>query len=398
MRRAFESFLTLTLAIVGLSCQAQEPGFDPDANKGQADTMMTSLTMKLCGQGMPMLESRGIWLSWHDYSGPEDKTLALLDKFKELKLNTVYVCTNMRGYNVYPDSKFLPQWPDIKTSQTDVLKWLVPAIKSRGLRCEAWPEYGFYSYWTPDKESKDMGPTLTKHPDWVAIDKDGNPAHIDKKFGKYYALCAANPQTHKFLIDSFMEQMQRYPFDGLHVDRIRWTNEKFCYCDYCKTAFKKKYGYELTPQLKSEKELADRNEFRCAATASFIKELRKELKRQFPDKTLTAAVAPPEMIEEKGQNWFTWVSDGDVDAVVPMLYRPNITPDLNAIRSKLGNDVPMFVGLANAVGQEKLANQIMQLRAASLPGFTLWVSSDLDKISSGIVEMVLWRDAASPIK
>ncbi len=398
MKKSFLSVFSI-IALVVLPCAslyAQEPGYIENKPTDADKDLIFTVSDKLCSHTMPMIESRGVWLTWHDYVGPKENTLKKLDEIKDMGLNTVYVCTTMRGYAVYPDSEYLPQWPDIQTSQPDVLKWLVPEIKDRGLRCECWPEYGFYAYWDPNPNGTNMGPWLTKQPELCAIDATGQNAHIDKKFGKFYAACAANPKSHEFLIGLTLEHLKRYPFDGVNVDRIRWTNDKFCYCDYCKTEFKKRYGYDLNTDFKDPKQITDRDEFRCAATASFIKKLRKAMKQAYPDKILTADVVPPEMIREKGQDWYSWVKDGDVDAVIPMLYRPNIAKDIATFRKELGNDAPIFVGLDASNKQDKFCDQVSRLRAAAFPGLTIWVSNTLDKLEPNIKDRLFWRPAKSP--
>lgn len=383
---------------------AQEPGYNDNGSSEteKTDVLQATVLDKDGGKGMPMVESRGVWMVWQDYASQNrESTLKKLDHFKEIGLNTVYVCTNMRGYVVYPNSKLLPQFPDIQTSQPDVLKWLIPAIKDRGLRVEAWPEYGFYAYWVPkSSEDKTLGPMLTKHPELVAVDKDGKNAHVDEKLGSFYAACAANPKTHEFIISEYMELFERYPgFDGLNLDRIRWTNDKFCYCDYCKTEFKKRYGYDLVPGFNDgSKQAKDRDEFRKEGTGEFVRKMREAMKSKYPKKTLSSAVVAPEMIDEKGQDWFSWVEKGYVDAVMPMIYRPSIAKELNMMRERLGNDAPVFAGLGNAIGQDKFCRQVMELRALGLPGFTIWASNDLSLIDGNLKAKLFWRPAESPFQ
>jgi uncharacterized lipoprotein YddW (UPF0748 family) len=396
MRRLpdFAAIVTLLCACAPLG--AQEPGAERTANAPAPAAIVTTGTVT--GRGFPMVESRGVWLTRSELCETTGALLARLDALKRAGFNTVYPLTSARGFVMYPGSRFLPQWRDITTTHTDVLSWLVPAIRDRGMRVEAWPEYGFYAYWTPDRASANRGPLLERRPDLTSIDRNGLPYHDDPKLGRFYGMCPANPDSHAFLAGMILEQLAMYPFDGVNLDRIRFTNDKFCHCDHCKAQFTRRSGFELKPDfLPGSPEAVAWDEYRRGATRGFVRKLRAEMRRSHPGKSLTAAVVAPELIAEKGQDWYSWVREGLVDAVCPMLYRPNLAPDIAAIQGQVGVDAPVFYGIACDMGFERFASQVQQLRAIAAPGFTVWYAGSVDKVLPRAAGELFFRPAASPL-
>jgi uncharacterized lipoprotein YddW (UPF0748 family) len=379
------------------SSHAQEPGSDRGA-PAPAQLAAIATSGSITGRGFPMVESRGVWLTRTELCETTDALLARLDALKRAGFNTVYPLTSARGSVMYPGSKFLPQWKEITTTHSDILAWLVPAIHARGMRVEAWPEYGFYAYWTPDRSSTSRGYLLDRHPELTAIDKNGLPYHDDPKLGWFYGICPANPASHDFLAGMILEQLDRYPFDGVNLDRIRFTNDKFCHCDYCKAHFREMSGFELKPDFApGSSEAKAWDGYRRAATREFVRKLRAAMRERHPGKSITAAVVAPEMIREKGQDWYSWVREGLVDAVCPMLYRANLAPDIATIQAEIGVDAPVFYGIASDMGRERFASQVQQLRSLAAPGFTVWYAGTLDKLMPQVGPELFFRRAVSPL-
>jgi len=184
-----------------------------------------------------VLEERGIWLNRSELFSPKKDLLNFLDELKKAHFTSVYINTYFRGSVIYPDSRYLPQFDEV--SEPDVIKWLLPEIKKRGLRAEAWVEYGFYAFHTPDAtQTEDRGVFLNKHPELAAVSSDGTPFLHNEKWGDFYSLCPANPRSHELLTGIFLEIMERYPFDGLNLDRIRFPNENFCFALFAKKSSK----------------------------------------------------------------------------------------------------------------------------------------------------------------
>src|SRR5688500_18225355 len=161
----------------------------------------------------PRVEARGVWIASRDMTGPKNEILKKLDLVRDAGLNTALIDTWFRGYVAYPGSAVAPQFPDFNGD--DVLAWMVDESHRRGLRAEAWMEYGFYSYFSADA-SKDpsMGAILDKHPDLLSVDDKG-ARFIHRSFGDYYSICPSNPKSHELLTAMCVEVVRKYPVDGL---------------------------------------------------------------------------------------------------------------------------------------------------------------------------------------
>ena len=327
-------------------------------------------------------EFRGVWLTREQLMESREALGTRLDKLRDAGFQRVAIATQVRGYTALPDSKILPQWPDLKAHDEKIVSWLVDEIQKRGMKADSWTEYGFYAYWTPDKEQdKSRGVILDKNPEMTAMTADGIPYHHDPKLGYFYAFCPSNPKTHEVLISLYDEMMGQAPFDGLNLDRIRFTNDKFCHCDHCKEAFKKETGFELKAQFpKGSAEAKAMGKWRGAQTREFVRKLSEKFRKDHPGKMLSSAVVSPDLIEEKGQDWPTWIEQGYLDAVMPMLYDNTLDRWVAWIIKRLGNDDKIFYGIDAAQGLPIFTKQVEKLRTVSAPGFMVWEGGSLGKI------------------
>src|SRR5947208_1801511 len=80
------------------------------------------------------------------------------------------------------------------------------------------------------------GKILDAHPELLSMDFAGRRS-IHRSFGDFYSMCPSNPRTHEILATLYAEAVRKYPCDGLNLDRIRYADTGYCYCDYCKATF-----------------------------------------------------------------------------------------------------------------------------------------------------------------
>ena len=327
-------------------------------------------------------EFRGVWLTREQLMESREDLGPRLDKLRDAGFQRLGVVTQLRGYTALPDSKVLPQWPDLKKSDPQRVKWMVDAIHERGMKADAWTEYGFYAYWTPDKEKDpSRGAVLDKHPELTALTADGQPYHHDPKLGYFYGYCPANPKSHDVLIALYDEMMTQIPFDGLNLDRIRFTDDRFCHCDYCKEHFKKDTGFELKAKFEANSPEAKAwDEWRRAQTREFVRKFSEKFRKDYPGKMLSAAVVSPELIPEKGQDWPTWIEKGYVDAVMPMLYGNTFEKWVAWTIKRLGDDDKVYYGIDAGLGMPTFAKQVEKTRTVGAPGFFVWEAGSLGRI------------------
>jgi uncharacterized lipoprotein YddW (UPF0748 family) len=332
-------------------------------------------------------EERGIWLNRTELFLPREKLLKLLDDLSDANFTSIYVNTYFRGSVIYPDSKYLPLFPD--ASEKDILKWLLPEINKRGMRAEAWMEYGFYAYYTPDAtKTEDRGVFLNKNPELTAVDSDDLPYIHNKKWGDFHSLCPANPKSHKLLANVCIETLKRYPFDGINLDRIRFPNENFCFCDYCRKNFKKDTGVKIEKFSPGSPEYNKFIEWKMHQLGNFIKIYVPEFRKARKGITVSLAALPPDMMYSHAQPWNKWLEKGYLDAAMPMLYgADNFEKRVKKIMQYPCSD-RIYCGVdAHGLSPEQIIKQINFLKSQGAKGSVIWysgkVADDLPLLKKG---------------
>jgi uncharacterized lipoprotein YddW (UPF0748 family) len=340
-------------------------------------------------------ETRGIWVDKKTLFAPKESVLAFLDAAKAANFNSLYVNTYFRGEVLYPGSAYMPQARELKGE--DILKWLLPEIHKRGMRAEAWTEYGFYAFHT-DKATTGAtrGAILDKHPELAGIDSKGNKFLHHPDWGDFFVLCPVNPKSQEILLNIFAETLSRYDFDGINLDRIRFARKNYCFCDYCKQKFRADTGLALTEFPEGSKEWQTFVRWRKEHLTDFMKRLSERLRAIRPGISITSAVASPEQIDEYGQDYPTWLAKGYLDAAMPMLYAADITAAVAQVRKVTRPQDKIFTGLdAGGNRSQALVNQIKQARAAGASGITLWYSGSVED-DFPLLRETVFKDRAAP--
>jgi len=340
---------------------------------------------------------RGVWLNRSELFAPREELLKLLDDLKAANITSVYINTYFRGCVVYPDSEFLPIFAE--ASEPDVLSWLIPEIHRRGMRAESWVEYGFYAFHTPDaSKTEKRGVFLEKHPELTAVDSSGRDHIHNTQWGDFFSLCPANPKSHELLGNLFVEGIKRYPFDGINLDRMRFPNENFCYCEYCKTQFQKDTGIPLKPYPADSPEYKTFISWRESQLDTFIKTWAPRFRDARPGLKVTMAALPPDMMESHGQNWDHWLEQGWVDAAMPMLYGEKGFEDRIRILSKFPRWDRIYPGVdAHGLSPEVIQRQIRFLNKEGAQGCVLWYSGQIADDLPGLAAGPFSQPARSPL-
>jgi uncharacterized lipoprotein YddW (UPF0748 family) len=252
-------------------------------------------------------EVRGVWLVSQDLLKPRDQIAQMLDQFADAHFNSVFIDIWFRGYVAYPDSKIVPQYPQL---HDDVIGFIVDECHKRNLQAHAWLSYGFYAYFTPDAtKDKSRGPLLDRYPELTAIDENGRAYLHNEKLGDHFSLCPSNPRSHELLSQILVEAIIRYPFDGAHLDRIRYPSADYCFCDYCKTHREGDFlSWKRQQNLKA------------------VEGLEKAVHAARPRLPITSYVLGPEEMDSKAQAWDLWMEHKLLNAVAVSMYGKEIEP------------------------------------------------------------------------
>lgn len=342
-------------------------------------------------------EERGVWLHRKDFFTSREDGLKFLDELKAANFTSVYIQVYFRGSVIYPNSSYLPR--SAEASDPDVLSWLIPEIKKRGMRAEAWMEYGFYAYHVPDAAKTDnRGAFLEKYPELAAIDADGVPYIHNKNWGDFFSLCPANPKSHELLGNLCLETLSRYPFDGLNLDRIRFPNHNFCFCNFCKDNFKKDTGLDLKSFPDDSPECQTFLKWRNEKISRFLEVYAPRFRNVRKGVTISLAALPPDMMESHSQPWNIWLEKGLIDAAMPMLYGERDFENRVKTVMKFPKSSRIFCGLdADGLKPDQVLKQIETLKNTGASGYALWYSGAIADDLPGLKTGSFAAPAVSPL-
>lgn len=338
-----------------------------------------SFAMNKNAGSMPSAEVRGVWVDKGDLYKGREWMVSMLDKLSSAGFNTVCLPLFYKGYVSYPGSKYVPQDPKL-TADPDIIPFLIQEIHKRGMTAQAWTEYGFGTHHTKDITEKTHGAILDAHPELTAIDANGLPYEQIKEWGYFYGMCPSNPKSHEILGNIFLEAMSKMPFDALNLDRMRYANTKFCFCPYCREHFAKDTGYALP-----EKGLPDGTvlkafmDWRKTQVSKFVAALAPQVRKMRPNVKITAAVWYAGELDNMGQDWPLWLSNGFIDLAMPMIYWPGNDGVVQATLNLSGDPSKVAVGISSEdCNAKEVARQITFARNAGAGGVMIWFLSPLE--------------------
>jgi uncharacterized lipoprotein YddW (UPF0748 family) len=269
----------------------------------------------------------------------------------------------------------------------------------RGLRAEAWMEYGFYAYFTADAtKDPSMGAILDKNPELLSVDPKG-AKFIHRSFGDFYSLCPSNPKSHEVLAGLCAEVVKKYPVDGINLDRIRYAASDYCYCAYCKGAFHKDTGIELKEFEAGSGEAMAWLVWKREQTAKAVATIAKAVRSARPGLAITSYVVGPDEMDDKAQGWDLWVKEGSVDALAVSMYGADIEPAARKALALLGGDKEKLICAINAgMKTDIFASNVEVARRYGGRGQFIWHYGDFVDDLEALVRGPYQREARWPGK
>lgn len=354
-------------------------------------------TMLITAGENDMFETRGIWVDKLQLLEGEEFLDDLFGRLKEANFNTVNLCTLFQGYVIYPDSDYLPQHPDYRDK--DYLDIAIRLAQKHGLDVYAWMEWGFYGFHAPDITKSDtLGPIFDQHPSWLSIDRNGQYFIRNPQWGDFVPMSPLNYGAQQLLIDIHVETIQKYPFDGIDLDRIRFGTADFCFSDPVRILFLRETGIDIRKMEKGSQEEAVFIEWKKAKLNKFVEKMAHALREANPDIRITSAVVPPYRINELCQDWPTWAELGWVDGLSPMLYGANIEEQVKRAQAKVPEDFPMIYGLSCDNPPQILEEQIRLVRDVGARGMVLWFAGTVDKHLDHLINTVFAEPAHDAVE
>ncbi len=258
---------------------------------------------------------------------------AELERLQRAGFNTIYVESIFHGYSMYP-SAVLPQRPlNFECgAEWDVLQTYLDEGKRLNLSIQAWLHIFFM--WHTGQGAWQSSPLLSKHPDWLALDKNGSPLveseaeGASREFKKIF-VSPSNPQVREFLARAVKELVTKYPtLAGVQLDYIRyplhWSEAPF---DYNPDTLKRfQDATKLDAAKLSAKDTPNEwlrwQEWKTKQVTDTVKVLAEVIRAANPKLIISAAVFPgfAENLKVKMQDSQNWAKQGYLDALLPMAY------------------------------------------------------------------------------
>lgn len=226
------------------------------------------------------------------------------------------------------------------------------------------------------QKAKSVG--LKVHP-WMCVFKENENSAIIRKDQTLKMLnregksvpwaCPAAKEVQEYELSLYREVIDNYDVDGVHMDFIRYNSEDVCFCERCRSRFKKETGVDPL-EIKKSSYYPNRKhclwtrwiEWRAKWITKFVEKLSGITRSN--NKELSAAVFMeyPESIIYEGQDWVDWAERKLIDYVFPMTYTNSTIMVKRRTRNHLAqvkNSCPVWEGLGKKSSHSELNSQTL---------------------------------------
>ncbi len=184
------------------------------------------------------------------------------------------------------------------------------------------------------QKAKDVG--IKVHP-WMCVFEENENSTIIQKDQTLRMInlegkptpwaCPAREEVQEYELSLYKEVMDNYDVDGIHMDYIRYNSEDVCFCERCRSRFKKETGIDPLEIGKSSHYLNRKHpfwaqwiEWRAKWITKFVEELSKLTKSRNQELAAAVFMEYPECIIYEGQDWADWAERKLIDYAFPMTY------------------------------------------------------------------------------
>lgn len=314
-------------------------------------------------------ETRALWVLRTSLTSPASIT-TVVRSAADNGFNTLLVQVRGRG-DAYYRGGAEPLAPDLlrQPAAFDPLATVVAEARKAGLAVHAWVNVNLVSSAAELPASRDH--LVYRHPSWLMVPRDlalelstvdpGSPAYLGRLArwtrtqsasveGLYASPILPAAAAHA---ESVVRDIaRRYPLDGVHLDYVRYPNERYDYSAAAVAEFRAYVRGRISDEQRRQLDareavdplaypdaLADHwRGFRVARMSALVSRLRDAIKAERPGAMVTAATAPDlrEAYERKMQDWRGWLERGLVDGICPMAY--TVEPEIFAAQIAAARD------------------------------------------------------------
>jgi uncharacterized lipoprotein YddW (UPF0748 family) len=350
------------------------------------------------------VEGRCIWLDRGTITAARNRAgiAHLFNILKDAGFNTIYFEANNAGQAMF-HTKLESENP-LVTESFDPLEVAVDEAHKRGMELHVWLwTFRIGNVHTSELVSDQNSPLLTRMASqWCLRTSNGS---LESPDSNEYWLSPANPAARQFVIDLASEIAGKYAIDGIQLDYIRFPFQKRTQemgFDSCtRSAFERDTSLSL-------RELSTHTRqrwivWKTAQVNSFVKDLSTAIKTIRPGLPLSAAVFPfarNQRLFIIQQDWQTWVEQGWIDILNPMIYTPEVST-FSAAVSYMVNECKgkalVYPGAAILRFDDlTFVHQLASARSLGAHGITIFAAAHLDPRKLAVLTRGPYRRKAVP--
>jgi len=357
-------------------------------------------------------EVRGEWVVRTALLTPQDVDRAV-EQAAEAGLDTLFVQVRGRGDAFYR-SQLVPRSPLLSRTAADFdpLARVLARARARGMKVHAWINVLLVAHLANDLPP---GHVVRVHPEWLMVPEDAARQALGASGAQRVALIRAAarndgdveglylsplaPGVTEHLEAVVQELLSRYRVDGVHFDFIRYPNRAYDHSPDALRAFRVRLmGSDLLAAPRREPEAWSLH-LRLALTG-LARRLAAAARQARPGTLVSAAVVPDltTALEQKFQDWPTWLASGVLDGVCPMSYSPEkriFDRQVRAARALAGPGNHLWPGIgAYRLTTAEIAARIQAARSLGADGFVLFSHESLAERDRARLRAVIEQGAS----
>lgn len=323
-------------------------------------------------------EIRGAWLSaWSHGYLTSDEVDATVAAAKKAGINALFIQVRKNADSYY-DSKQEARASNIAAG-FDPLAYTIEKAHAQGIQVHAW--VNAFRVWSSAKSPSDPKHIVNAHPDWINKDFSGSARATE---GTY--LDPGVPAAREHVANVVLDIATKYKVDGIQWDYIRYPGKEWGYSD----AALARYYAETKTTAKPVPTDPKWSQWRRDQVTALVKTVDQQVGAIKPKLMISASTiawgncnadfAEMDTYADAFQDWRAWVSDGILDANLPMVYKSESSPkSAQSFRgwlagfAKWGGGKPTYVGIEVHSGDSAgVVAQIDAIRQAGLQGYVLF--------------------------
>jgi len=283
---------------------------------------------------------RGLWVVRHNLTSPE-RIDTLLQYTRSVGITDLFVQVRGRGDAFY-HSQYEPRAEEISDSLFDPLDYILQATVGETVRIHAW--LNVFYVWSKDTFPKNANHIVNNQKHWLARSIHQadlaveNPLSIKDPKIEGLFVSPLQPDAQKHFLNIVKDIVSHYGVAGIHLDYIRYPDQRFDLHPDVIQGFKKRYvlnpeQFLTNPELFAQKFSVAGYEvfyyhwrrYLLDGLSDFVRRISDTLNTE-ADHILLSAAVKPDIVQAHWnffQDWDRWLREGWLDFAVPMNYSPD---------------------------------------------------------------------------